>query len=181
MIYRVFFVLLYFDLVKLLQKTFSSWYGIVLDVRLNNGKAHALADWRLASKVFNAWKKLSVSERVRKDQQMHQTQIKSEHMKLSRAVKFHSSRLVERAFDAWRRNVRDQLVARRIEADKMRNKEKMQRFLLEASSAQAAAQHNSSQIDTERSNAQATTVTPRIEDSFAKSHSLESKLSFSYI
>jgi hypothetical protein len=33
-----------------MQTLFSSWYGVVLDLRIKNGKAKALADWKLSYK-----------------------------------------------------------------------------------------------------------------------------------
>jgi hypothetical protein len=33
-----------------MQRVFSSWYGIILDRRIKNGKAKALADWKLSYK-----------------------------------------------------------------------------------------------------------------------------------
>ena len=52
---------------KLTQKIFSTWYGLILDNRIKMGKAQAMADWRLSYKVFNSWKRISVTEKVKKE------------------------------------------------------------------------------------------------------------------
>lgn len=43
----------FFSEFKKLRKLFSSWYGIVLEMRLKSGKARALADWKLSAKYLN--------------------------------------------------------------------------------------------------------------------------------
>ena len=37
-----------FQKIKLTQKTFSSWYGLIIEKRLKIGKAKALFDWKLS-------------------------------------------------------------------------------------------------------------------------------------
>lgn len=37
---------------RLQQKTFSAWYGMILDLRLKSGKAKALSDWKASYKLI---------------------------------------------------------------------------------------------------------------------------------
>ena len=80
----------------MIQRVFSSWYGMVLDARIKIGKAQAMADWRLSYKVFNGWKKISVVEKVKKDQELHQNLIKFENIKNAKAVRFYNNKLLEK-------------------------------------------------------------------------------------
>ena len=81
---------------KLTQKIFSTWYGLILDNRIKMGKAQAMADWRLSYKVFNSWKRISVTEKVKKDQELYQYQVKIENIKNAKAVRFYNNKLLEK-------------------------------------------------------------------------------------
>jgi hypothetical protein len=60
------------------------------------GKAQAMSDWRLSYKVFNSWKKISVTEKVKKDQELYQYQVKIENIKNAKAVRFYNNKLLEK-------------------------------------------------------------------------------------
>ncbi len=60
------------------------------------GKAQAMGDWRLSYKVFNSWKRISVTERVKKDHEHYQYQIKIENIKYAKAKRFYNNKLLEK-------------------------------------------------------------------------------------
>jgi hypothetical protein len=68
----------------------------MLDTRIQMGKAQAMADWRLSYKIFNTWKKMSVGEKVKKDQELHQNLVKIENIKYAKAVRFHNLKLTQK-------------------------------------------------------------------------------------
>ena len=65
---------------KTLQRTFSAWYNVVLDRRLQMGKVQAMADWKLLVRSFNAWKSYVRHNRLDREAQIHQ-QFMREHVR----------------------------------------------------------------------------------------------------
>jgi hypothetical protein len=82
--------------IKIMQKAFSVWYGLVLEFRLKTGKAKALHDWRTTQKLFNAWKKLSLSKKMQKEQEIHKNLIQIQNMKYVQATNYYNYRLTLR-------------------------------------------------------------------------------------
>jgi hypothetical protein len=64
-----------------------------LKFRLNTGKAKALHDWKAIQKFFNAWKKLCLSKKLQKEQELHRNLIQVENMKYLHAVNYYTIKL----------------------------------------------------------------------------------------
>ncbi len=121
---------------RLLQRAFSMWYGRVMEARLKTGKANALADWKLSSKVFNAWKKMSISEKVKREHESYQNQMKYEGIKLRQAKSFYESKLLRRCMDSWTKVTHEILVKKRLDEERALTKNRMQKFLEAAAQGQ---------------------------------------------
>ena len=61
---------------QVLQRCFSAWFGAVLDRRLQLGKVGAMADWKLLVRAFNAWKCYVRRDRLDREAQIHQENMK---------------------------------------------------------------------------------------------------------
>ena len=107
-----------------------------MEARLKTGKANALADWKLSSKVFNAWKKMSISEKVKREHESYQNQVKYESIKLRQAKSFYESKLLRRCMDSWTRVTHEILVKKRLDEERALTKNRMQKFLEAAAQGQ---------------------------------------------
>jgi hypothetical protein len=47
-------------------------------------------------RVFNSWKKISVTEKVKKEQELHQNLIKVENIKIVKAIKFSNFKILSK-------------------------------------------------------------------------------------
>jgi len=65
--------------VQLKRVCFSAWYNIVIERRLQLGKAKAMSDWKILFKAFSAWRSLYMEKWVRIETDRHEHQVKQEH------------------------------------------------------------------------------------------------------
>lgn len=100
-----------------------------METRLKAGKANALADWKLSSKVFNAWKRMSISERMKREHEAYQSQMKYEQMKMVHAKNFYEGRLLKKCLDAWTRVTNEILLKKKLDEERALTKNRMQKFL----------------------------------------------------
>ncbi|CAF0821250.1 unnamed protein product [Brachionus calyciflorus] len=126
---------------RTLQKCFSIWYGSILESRIKNGKAKALADWKISYKVFNGWKKMVLVEKIRKNQEIHQNEIRENNLKNNKAAEFYKKTLLFKVFNAWQKHVMNELLLKKLNEEKTNVKNRMQRFL------EAAKEEKSNNLD----------------------------------
>jgi hypothetical protein len=62
--------------VQLKRQCFAAWYSIVIERRLQLGKAKATADWKVLFRAFSAWKSSYISGKVERETHRHETVIK---------------------------------------------------------------------------------------------------------
>ncbi|ELU00378.1 hypothetical protein CAPTEDRAFT_221118 [Capitella teleta] len=118
---------------KLLQSHFSAWYRVVLERRLQHGKAQAMADWKLLLRSFNAWKHWTRSQTVERDASAHQMRLLQDQRKRVVAESHYQRSLMRRAMGAWLLFVKQQQAAKSLHQDQLQTKTKMAAFLDAAS------------------------------------------------
>jgi len=65
--------------VQLKRVCFSAWYNVVIERRLQLGKAKAVADWKTVFKAFSAWKSVHMEKWVQTETDRHEHRVKQEH------------------------------------------------------------------------------------------------------
>ena len=58
-----------------LQRHFSAWYNLVLERRLQMGKALAMRDWKLMLRAWNAWKAFVRERRMDIENKRHKMEV----------------------------------------------------------------------------------------------------------
>lgn len=86
---------------KILQRHFSAWYNIVLERRIQIGKARAMADWKCLLRAWNAWKAYCRSKRIEREAMEHEWSMKEYHRKTQLAQTHYRDSLLRRYFSAW--------------------------------------------------------------------------------
>ena len=64
---------------QILQRHFTAWYNIVIERRLQLGKARAMQDWRLLLQAWNAWKAYVRAKRIKVEAAQAEMDIRDYH------------------------------------------------------------------------------------------------------
>ncbi|XP_071095825.1 coiled-coil domain-containing protein 191-like [Haliotis cracherodii] len=114
---------------KCLQRHFSAWYKVVLDRRLQTGKARALADWKLLLRAWNAWRSYSRTRRLDVETRQFQQTVLDMHRKQQLAEQHHHLTLLHRYLTVWQTYVRAEQDRRHLLAEQKNTRNKMMELL----------------------------------------------------
>lgn len=64
--------------VKCMQKHFSAWYSVVLEKRVQLGKAAAICDWRRQLRAWRAWRALVWVKRKEREAERTEEELRLE-------------------------------------------------------------------------------------------------------
>ena len=64
---------------QLKRVCFSAWYNVVIERRLQLGKAKAVADWKMILQAFSAWRSVCMEKWVKIETDRHEHMVKQEH------------------------------------------------------------------------------------------------------
>lgn len=117
----------------MIQMIFSAWFGMVIENRLKISKANAVNDWKISVKVFNSWKKYSIQENYKKQQEQYKNELKTEHNKMKRAMNFHKLNLLKKYIDRWKQYIVFSFSKKELEQEKFKTRNRMENFLKAAS------------------------------------------------
>ncbi|KAM9320402.1 coiled-coil domain-containing protein 191 [Gastrophryne carolinensis] len=131
---------LHADNQRCLQRCFSAWYKLVLERRLKMGRARALADWKLHQRAFRAWRQHVWSQKVERETQKMETELRDQNRKQQVAVESYHKRLLRHCLIEWQLWCRAEKEKRELEARKEETKRKMAALLEAASSARGQDQ-----------------------------------------
>ena len=104
-----------------------------MENRLKIGKATALADWKLSYKVFNAWKRINNTEKMQRQHEIHQNQVKYENIKCTHAHNFYKAQLLRKCMNSWSKFSRESITKKKLDEEKAFTKSRMEKFLEAAS------------------------------------------------
>lgn len=60
------------------KRYFSAWHKLILDHRIKLGKAGTLSDWKLQLKVLRAWRDYTRSQKLRRETQAMENDLREE-------------------------------------------------------------------------------------------------------
>ncbi|XP_015196679.2 coiled-coil domain-containing protein 191 [Lepisosteus oculatus] len=115
-----------------LQKHFSAWYSVVLERRLQAGKAAALCDWRSQLRAWRAWRALVWARRAERTEE----ELRGHNRKCQRALESDRRRLLRHFLGEWRRWCRARRERRRLQAQQEETRRKMAALISAASSGE---------------------------------------------
>ncbi|KAJ6662263.1 hypothetical protein lerEdw1_012426 [Lerista edwardsae] len=114
---------------KCLQKYFSAWYKVILDLRLKMGKARALADWKRQLKALRAWRVYTQSQKLELETQKMKNQLRDQNRKKQLATEFHRKCILRRYFVEWQCWSHVEVEKRELQLKKEETKRKMAKLL----------------------------------------------------
>ncbi|XP_056440598.1 coiled-coil domain-containing protein 191 [Gadus chalcogrammus] len=84
-----------------LQRPFSGWYSVVLERRLQLGRAAALCDWKRSLRAWRAWRTLVWAAREHREREATEEELRTEHRRDQLAAGGDRRRLLRRCFSTW--------------------------------------------------------------------------------
>ncbi|KAH0625035.1 hypothetical protein JD844_033057, partial [Phrynosoma platyrhinos] len=117
--------------VDCLQKYFSAWYKLILDLRLKMGKARALADWKCQLKTLRAWRDYVWSQKLRQETQKMEDQLRDQNRKKQLATEFNRKCILRHYFAEWQCWSQAEVEKRELHLKKEETRMKMAKLLEE--------------------------------------------------
>ena len=112
-----------------LQKHFHAWYNFIIDQRLKIGKAVALSEWRLLSRIYNTWKHKTVQKQCEVEAVKHELNMKRSVHFEKMANEFNRVRLLKKCFSRWTVFVTISHEELDIQKEAENRKERLEKFL----------------------------------------------------
>uniref|UniRef100_A0A8D2LRX5 Coiled-coil domain containing 191 n=1 Tax=Varanus komodoensis TaxID=61221 RepID=A0A8D2LRX5_VARKO len=116
---------------KCLQKYFSAWYKLILDLRIKMGKARALADWKCQLKTLRAWRDYTWSRKLEQEMQRNENQLWDQNRKKQMATSFNRKCILRHYFTEWQCWSRTEIEKRELQMKKEETRRKMANLLEE--------------------------------------------------
>ncbi|XP_048202603.1 coiled-coil domain-containing protein 191 isoform X2 [Perognathus longimembris pacificus] len=115
------------------KRYFSAWHKLILDHRIQLGKAGALSDWKLQLKVLRAWRDHTRSQKLERETQAVENHLREENRKQQLATEYNRKQVLRRCFAEWQ-HWRGALVMKRdLARAKEETRKKMDELLKAAS------------------------------------------------
>ncbi|XP_030613164.1 coiled-coil domain-containing protein 191 [Archocentrus centrarchus] len=124
---------------KCLQRHFSGWYSVVLDVRLRTGKAMALCDWKRKLKAWRAWRAVVWAEQKQREVTRTEEALRLENRQCQLAAENDRRRLLRRCLNEWQLWCRMKKEQRELLARQQEIKQKMAALISAASAGKLRA------------------------------------------
>ncbi|KAM9827813.1 coiled-coil domain-containing protein 191 [Neosynchiropus ocellatus] len=121
---------------KCLQRHFSSWYSVVLDLRLRMGKAKALCDWRMELRAWRAWQAALWSRKKQREVARTEEELRGEHRHCKLAEESDRRRLLRRYLQRWQLWCRTERDKRALLAQQEETRRKMAALISAAATGQ---------------------------------------------
>uniref|UniRef100_A0A8B9SQD1 Coiled-coil domain containing 191 n=1 Tax=Anas platyrhynchos TaxID=8839 RepID=A0A8B9SQD1_ANAPL len=117
---------------RCLQRHFSAWFKLVLEHRIQMGKARALADWKCQLKALRAWRNYTWTQKVQQETQSLTpivTKVLSPSGKIQLSAEHNQRRLLRCCFLAWQRWSQAETEKRELQLKREETKRKMAQLL----------------------------------------------------
>ncbi|XP_077985920.1 coiled-coil domain-containing protein 191-like [Glandiceps talaboti] len=124
------------DNLKTLKKHFSAWYKLVIDRRIQMGKARALSDWRLLVKVWNSWRHYVRHQQIIREEKELELNIRESYRKNQASEHHYRLCLLKKCFVAWQLMIMQEQRSKELLEKKQETKDKMSALLQAAASGQ---------------------------------------------
>ncbi|XP_060226424.1 coiled-coil domain-containing protein 191 isoform X2 [Meriones unguiculatus] len=115
------------------KRYFSAWHKLILDHRIKLGKAGTLSDWKLQLKVLRAWRDHTRSQKLERETQALENDLREENRKQQLATEFNRKQVLRYCFAEWQRWHASEVIKREVAVAKEQTRKKMEELLKAAS------------------------------------------------
>uniref|UniRef100_A0A8C7PHJ7 Coiled-coil domain containing 191 n=1 Tax=Oncorhynchus mykiss TaxID=8022 RepID=A0A8C7PHJ7_ONCMY len=110
---------------KCLQRHFSGWYSVLLERRLQMGKAAALCDWRNQLRAWRDWQALVWAGREQREAERTEEELRTQKRRCQVAMVSDRRRLLRRCLSDWRLWCRAERERRELLSQQQETRRKM--------------------------------------------------------
>uniref|UniRef100_A0A8C8FBA4 Coiled-coil domain containing 191 n=1 Tax=Oncorhynchus tshawytscha TaxID=74940 RepID=A0A8C8FBA4_ONCTS len=110
---------------KCLQRHFSGWYSVLLERRLQMGKAAALCDWRRQLRAWRDWRALVWAGREQREAERTEEELRTQKRRCQVAMVSDRRRLLRRCLSDWRLWCRAERERRELLSQQQETRRKM--------------------------------------------------------
>nr|XP_054102051.1 coiled-coil domain-containing protein 191 [Callithrix jacchus] len=128
---------------KCQKRYFSAWHKLILDHRIKLGKAGTLSDWKINLKVLRAWRDYTRSQKLERETQALENDLREENRKQQLATEYNRKRLLRHCFTEWQHWHGAELLKRELALTKEETRKKMDALLKAASLGKLSANGSS--------------------------------------
>uniref|UniRef100_A0A8B9VFD6 Coiled-coil domain containing 191 n=1 Tax=Anas zonorhyncha TaxID=75864 RepID=A0A8B9VFD6_9AVES len=114
---------------RCLQRHFSAWFKLVLEHRIQMGKARALADWKCQLKALRAWRNYTWTQKVQQETQQLEDHLQDQNRKNQLSAEHNRRRLLRCCFLAWQHWSQAETEKRELQLKREETKRKMAQLL----------------------------------------------------
>ncbi|XP_077198083.1 coiled-coil domain-containing protein 191 isoform X4 [Paroedura picta] len=114
-----------------LQRYFSAWYKLILDLKIKLGKAQALANWKCQLKALRAWRDYTWSQKMEQETQKMESQLRDQNRKIQLAAEFNRKYILHHYFAEWQYWSRMETEKRELQVKREETRKKMANLLEE--------------------------------------------------
>uniref|UniRef100_A0A4W5NQ80 Coiled-coil domain containing 191 n=1 Tax=Hucho hucho TaxID=62062 RepID=A0A4W5NQ80_9TELE len=110
---------------KCLQRHFSGWYSVLLERRVQMGKAAALCDWRRQLRAWRDWRALVWAGREQREAERTEEELRTQNRRCQVAMVSDRRRLLRRCLSDWRLWCRAERERRELLSQQQETRRKM--------------------------------------------------------
>lgn len=126
------------------KRYFSAWHKLILDNRINLGKAGTLSGWKLQLKVLRAWRDYTRSQKLDRVTQALENDLREENRKQQLAAEYHQKQVLRHYFAEWQHWHGAEVLKRELALAKEETRKKMDELLKAASLGKLSTSGSSS-------------------------------------
>ncbi|KAM6161833.1 coiled-coil domain-containing protein 191 [Erethizon dorsatum] len=115
------------------KRYFSAWHKLIVDHRIELGKAGTLSDWKLQLKVLRAWRDYTRSQKLERATQALENDLREENRKQQLAKEYNQKQVLRHCFAEWQHWHGAQVLKRELALAKEETRKKMDELLKAAS------------------------------------------------
>ncbi|XP_023584627.1 coiled-coil domain-containing protein 191 [Trichechus manatus latirostris] len=128
---------------KCQKRYFSAWHELILDHRIELGKAGTLSDWKFQLKVLRAWRDYTRSQKLERETQAVENDLREENRKQQLATEHNRKQVLQHCFAEWQHWHHVEIHKRELAITKEETRKKMDELLKAASLGKLSASGSS--------------------------------------
>ncbi|XP_004475672.2 coiled-coil domain-containing protein 191 isoform X2 [Dasypus novemcinctus] len=125
------------------KRYFSAWHKLILDHRIELGKAGTLSNWKFQLKVLRAWRDYTRSQKLERETQAMEYDLREENRKQQLAAEYNRKQVLRHSFTEWQRWHHGEIRTRELALAKEETRKKMDELLKAASLGKLSANGSS--------------------------------------
>ncbi|XP_049641716.1 coiled-coil domain-containing protein 191 [Suncus etruscus] len=125
------------------KRYFTAWHKLILDHRIQLGKAGTLSNWKIQLKVLRAWRDYARSQKLKRETQAMENELREENRKQQVATEYNRKQVLQHHFTEWQHWLRAEILKKELTVTKAETRMKINELLKAASQGKLCADRSS--------------------------------------